>query len=320
VTEAGRGGGGATGAVLGVILAAGRGMRLAPFSERSPKPMLPVLGKPLLVYHIERLRDIGVRRIVIVIGHLGSEIMRSIGDGSRWDVTIDYVDQTELLGIGHAVAAVESHIDRPFFLLLGDIFILEGGDLGAMLEILDPPDTYAVLAVKEEPDPTAIQRNFVVLEDEGGFVNRVIEKPRHPQTNLKGCGIYLFDPVVFDAVRRTPRTAARDEYEITESIQIMIDDGYGVRAARVIEDDLNVSDPRDLLTVNLRTLGDDVFIGEDVHLAEGCRIERSLIMEGARVEHPIAVQDSMIFPHTVVSGHTDISRRIVTPDGTIDCE
>ena len=84
----------------------------------------------------------------------------------------------------------------------------------------------------------------------------MIEKPQHPPSRLKGCGLYLFDPIFFDAVRRTPRTAMRDEYEITDAIQIFIDDGHRVRAARVIRDDLNLSYPADLLDINLKLLGD----------------------------------------------------------------
>lgn len=304
---------------LGIILAAGRGIRLGPFSRRWPKPMLPVLGKPLLAYQVEALRDIGVRRILIVIGHLGAEITQGVGDGSRWGVEIEYVEQDALLGIAHALGSVESYVDRPFFLLLADIFTV-GCDLGRIRELLDEPDTQAVLAVKEEPDPAAIRRNFAVVEGSDGFVTRVIEKPRYPKTRIKGCGIYAFDPVVFDAVRRTPRTAGRDEYEITESIQMLIDDGYGVRAARVIEDDLNVTTMGDLLAINLEVLGDDVFLGTGVRLAEGANVERSVIMDGAVIEHPIAVQESLIFPDTVVTTRQDIRHQVLTPDVTIHCD
>lgn len=303
---------------LGVILAAGKGARIAPFSGQLPKPVLPILGKPLLQYQVESLRDLGVSRILIVIGHLGFEIVRALGDGSRWGVEIEYVDQGPTLGIAHALGKLESHLDLPFLLFLGDIFFLHR-ELARMKDLFETPDTHAVLAVKEEPSPEAIRRNFVVLEDEGGLVRRVIEKPRYPRTNLKGCGLYLFDPVIFDAVRRTPRTAMRDEYELTDAIQIMIDDGHSVRAARVIEDDLNLSYPRDLLDINLQVLGEGEYIGEGVRLADGCEVRRSVVMEGAVVEQPIRIEESLIFPHTHVSTARDLARSIVTPRVTIDC-
>ena len=81
-------------------------------------------------------------------------------------------------------------------------------------EIGRPQGEGAVLAVKDEPDPAAIRKNFAVIQDERQRVTRVIEKPRASPNRLKGVGLYLFDLTVFDAIRRTPRTAMRDEYEI----------------------------------------------------------------------------------------------------------
>jgi dTDP-glucose pyrophosphorylase len=158
-----------------------------------------------------------------------------------------------------------------------------------------------------------------VLEDDRGFIKRVIEKPQYPTTSLKGCGLYLFDPRFFDAVRRTPRTAMRDEYEITDAIQIFIDDGHRVKAARVIEDDLNLSYPPDLLDINLKLLGDGNCLGQGVKLPPGARVERSVLMDGVTVEHPIAIRESLVFPGVTLSGKTDIERRIITLDHTIDC-
>jgi dTDP-glucose pyrophosphorylase len=188
-----------------------------------------------------------------------------------------------------------------------------------MIELLGRDDVHGVLAVKEEPSVHAIRRNFVVLEDDHGFVRRVIEKPKYPQTRLKGCGLYLFHPVFFDAVRRTPRTALRDEYEITDAIQIFLDDGYRVRAARVIDDDLNLSYPRDLLDINLALLGQDNFIGEDVHIHPEARVERSVLMDGARITTPARVRECLLFAGVTLSSETAIERRILTPDHLIDC-
>lgn len=303
--------------LLGIILAAGKGTRIAPFSDRYPKPILPILGKPLIQHQVEALRDIGVERVLVVIGHLGYEIVRTLGDGSELGVSIEYVDQGPTLGIAHALGKLEDHVDRPFMLFLGDIFFLHT-DLATMSGELGG-DVHGVLAVKQEDDPGAIRRNFVVIEDERGLVTRVVEKPRHPRTNLKGCGLYLFDPVFFDAVRRTPRTALRDEYEITDAIQIFLDDGYGVKAARVVEDDLNLSYPHDLLDVNLKVLAGDHHLGRGVTLADGARVERSVLMDGVEVTSPITIRESLVFPGVTIDSRTDLERRIVTHDHVIDC-
>ena len=305
--------------LVGVILAAGQGTRLQPFSETYPKPILPILGKPLLQYQIECLRDLGVRRVIIVIGHLGFAIVRALGDGRQLGVEIEYVDQGKTLGIAHAVSKLEPLVDRPFMLFLGDIFFVHD-DLARMVAMLGQHGVRGVLAVKDETSIEAVRRNFVVREDDDGFVKRVIEKPQHPPSMLKGCGLYLFDPVFFDAARRTPRTAMRDEYELTDAIQIFVDDGHRVRAARVVRDDLNLSYPSDLLDINLKLLdGTRSMIGADVRLAPGCRIEHSVILDGATVAHPIEIRDALVFPGVTVTATSDIRRAIVTTEGIIEC-
>jgi NDP-sugar pyrophosphorylase family protein len=306
--------------LMGVILAAGKGTRMRPFSEHYPKPILPLGGKPLLAHQLEMMKAVGVERVVIVIGHLGHQVVREIGDGERFGLSIEYVEQGETLGIAHAVYKLERHVDRPFFLFLGDIHF-ETQDLGSMPEkMMGPGGADGVLAVKRESDPEKIRRNFVVLTDANGRVHRVVEKPRFAKTDLKGCGIYLFDQSFFDAVRRTPRTAMRDEYEITDAIQIYIDDGYRVEAAEVIRDDLNLSYPMDLLDLNLRWLdgqGGRNMIGRGVQLADGARVERSLLMDGVVIEKPIAIRDCLVFPNVRVRHERDLCRTIITQETEI---
>ena len=191
---------------LGVILAAGHGSRMGPFGEEVPKPIVPICNKPLLVYQIEQLRALGIHEIIIVIGHLGHLITATLGNGAAHGVRIRYVEQTQRLGLAHAVGQLEPHIDRPFVLMLGDIFF-EVADLGRMVREFEEHHPAAVLATKHEPDPAAVRRNFSVHLRDDGTVRRVIEKPRFVETDLKGCGLYLFDLRIFDAIRRTPRTA-----------------------------------------------------------------------------------------------------------------
>ncbi len=310
--------------LLGIILAAGKGTRMLPFSESWPKPLLPIGGKPLLLHQIEAMRELGIREILIVIGHLGFEIVRNLGDGSIHGVSLKYVEQEETLGIAHAVGRLERHVDRPFLLFLGDIFF-ETRNLGRMIEKMGngaKGDTAGVLAVKKEEDPLAIMRNFVVHLADDGSVRRVVEKPRHPRTNLKGCGLYLFDTAFFDAVRRTPRTAMRDEYEITDAIQIFIDDGWRVEAAEVVEEDLNLSFPGDLLDLNLHFLeshGKDRILGNGVKIAEGAEVLRSVVMDGAVIENPVMMKECLVFPGTIVSRTGKIRRMILTPEQEVPC-
>jgi glucose-1-phosphate thymidylyltransferase len=307
--------------LMGVILAAGKGTRMRPFSEHWPKPVLPVLGKPLMAYQLEMMASLGIRKVVVVIGHLGHEVVRALGDGSRWGVSIQYVEQEEMLGIAHAVSRLESHVDRPFFLFLGDIFFVTE-NLRGMLDRFRAGNLGGVLACKREPNLEAIKRNFVVLTDGAGVVHRVIEKPRFPRTDLKGCGIYLFDQSFFDAVRRTPRTAMRNEYEITDSIQIFLDDGYKVEAAEVVKADMNVSYPADLLDLNLLLLqqsGKPEWVAPDVKLGRGSRLARSVAMAGAEVGDGCELAECLLFPGAKVPAGRVRRRSIFTADAEIRC-
>jgi NDP-sugar pyrophosphorylase family protein len=305
----------------GVILAGGRGSRMAPFSEKYPKPLLPVGNRPLMEYQIEIMRSLGITDIVILIGHKGYEIARVLGDGARLGVGIRYVEQTSVLGIAHAVGCLESEISRPFMLFLGDIFFVTK-DLREMIGLFETQDGGGVLATRHEPNPDAIRKNYSLKIADDGFVTRVIEKPRHVQNDLKGVGLYFFDLTIFDAIRRTPRTAMRDEYEITDAIQVLIQDGYPVRASNCIEEDINLTSPADLLSCNLlqaKHQPDGALIGANVSIHSGARISNSVVGSNVNISWPISISDSVIFDNTRVESQKDFRRCIVTPSFHLDC-
>ena len=306
----------------GAILAAGRGSRMQPFSERHPKPLLPVCNRPMIVHQIETMRAIGIRRIVVLIGHKGYEISKVLGDGSQFGVELQYVEQTATLGIAHAVGRLEPEIREPFLLFLGDIYFVPDR-IERMFELFEEQGGGGVLATKEEHDVEAIRRNFSMHVSAEGYVTRVIEKPRHTTNRLKGVGIYLFDLSIFDAIRRTPRTALRDEYELTDAIQVMIDDGNRVRPANVIEQDINLTNPGDLLRCNLlhaRRNGLDDVIGEGSSVHPGAQLENCVIGAGVTIAHPIRITNSVVFDRTRVDTAVDLDRVIFTPGGLVDCQ
>ena len=216
---------------------------------------------------------------------------------------IRYVRQERPLGIAHALAAAEPYVDRPFMLFLGDVFFATR-QLSSMMELLGQRGAAAVLAVKREDNPEYIRRNYTLKLHESGLVQRVIEKPRHSVSNLKGCGLYAFDLCVFDAIRNTPRTAMRNEYELTSSIQILIDSGYPVFPAEVIEWDMNITNIQDLWLSNLKMLGaqnDRVILGRNLHLHPSAQISRSVIGDNVSIKHPIRVHRTVILEGSEVS-------------------
>lgn len=299
---------------LGVILAAGHGSRMGPFGEEVPKPIAPICNKPLLVYQIEQLRALGIGEIIVVIGHLGHVITATLGNGAAHGVRIRYVEQTQRLGLAHAVGQLEPHVDRPFVLMLGDIFF-EVSDLGRMVREFEEHHPAAVLATKHEPDPAAVRRNFSVHLRDDGTVRRVIEKPRFVETNLKGCGLYLFDLRIFDAIRRTPRTALRDEYELTDSIQILIDLDYSVRAATVVDWDMNLTYIGDLIACCRRCLaagGRTSLVGAGCDLADGVELIETVLGDGVSVTKPTRIERCVVMPGVVIDDGGVLSDMVIT--------
>jgi dTDP-glucose pyrophosphorylase len=304
----------------GVILAAGNGTRMQPFSEHYPKPLLPICNKPQIVRQLEIMRGLGIRDVYVLIGHRGYEIAKALGDGAAFDVRIHYVEQAKTLGIAHAVGQLEPHIQRPFLLFLGDIYLIPDG-IERMFTLFEEQQGGGVLAAREDT-PENIRRNFAINIGPDGFVTRVIEKPRHVPNRLKGVGAYLFDLTIFDAIRRTPRTALRDEYELTDSVQVLIDQGYPVRAADVIREDINLTNPGDLLRCNLlhaQSVSQDRR-GRPAHAHPQAKIENSVIGTNVSITNPISIQDSVIFDDTEVTLNTKLDRVIMTPDLLVDCK
>jgi dTDP-glucose pyrophosphorylase len=293
-----------------------------PFSEQRPKPILPVLNRPLLAYQIDVMRDAGITDIHIVVGRHGYQIASLLGDGAQLGVRIHYVDQESTLGLAHAVGGLESRIDSPFLLMLGDIQFHLAGAIRPLIDQVLSGEVAANLVSRYEPDPEMLRRNFAILADDTGRVRRVIEKPRFATTRLKGCGLYVFDPRVFDAIRRTPRTAMRDEYEITDSIQIMIEDGWIVHHHPIVERDLNLTRAEDLLMINLAELDRQHLphlIAASAHLAQGTRVEHSVIGPGVVVTQPLHIVDSVVMADVCLDGRHDLTRVVTDGEHVVYC-
>ena len=295
---------------------------MAAFSSHIPKPMLPVGNKPLLVHQIEMLREVGIVDIVVLIGYKGFEIARVLGDGSSLGVRLTYVEQTQTLGIAHAVGQLENSVNKPFLMFLGDIYFV-AKDIEAMFDQFERQAGGAVLATKIEEDPLAIRRNYSVQLEESGRVVRVVEKPRHVSNKLKGVGLYLFDLAIFDAIRRTPRTAMRDEYEITEAIQVLINDGEHVSTVNAVHDDMNLTFPADLLRVNLQLARDNKdgnLIAGDAVIHPSARLTNTVVGSGARISSDAVMNNCVVFEGAVVAPGSCYNSVIVTPDKVVGCQ
>ncbi|MFD0912103.1 N-acetylmuramate alpha-1-phosphate uridylyltransferase MurU [Methylophilus luteus] len=176
-----------------MILAAGRGERMRPLTDHTPKPLLPVGGKPLIVWHIERLAQAGIREIVINHAHLGQQIEQALGDGRQWQVDIQYSpEQTALETAGGIAQALPLLGEQPFLVVNGDVFTdIDYATLALPATSALPEAKLAHLVMVDNP-PQHAQGDFAL---EYGLVK---ETGEHKLT-FSGVGVYhpqLFQHVV----------------------------------------------------------------------------------------------------------------------------
>jgi glucose-1-phosphate thymidylyltransferase len=189
----------------------------------SAKQLVPVANKPVLFYGIESMADAGITDIGIVVGDTQAEIRAAVGDGSRWGVKITYIEQDQPRGLAHCVLISEDFIGSdPFVMYLGDNLLNRG--IRPLVDEFLRERPAAQILLARVPDP----QMFGVAELSEGRVVRLVEKPREPKSDLALVGVYMFSPEVFHAVKRiTP--SFRNELEITDAIQDLIDRGLDVR-------------------------------------------------------------------------------------------
>jgi dTDP-glucose pyrophosphorylase len=299
----------------GVILAAGRGTRLQPLTDIGPKPLHPICNKPIMQYQMEAMRDAGILDICIVIGPTSQAICDYFGDGSRLGLCVTYIEDPAPQGIAASLACTEPWVDGPFIVFLGDIF-LALNDLTPALAPMDDGAAGTLIMRRDTPD--AIRRNFAVIFDKAGRVSRVIEKPDTPPNEYKGCGVYVFDQTIFDAIRRTPRSLLRNEYEITDAVQALIDMGRPIYTADVVRWDVNITYPGDLLDCNMRMLREqqlDSLVGQASWVHEQAQLSSSIVGDGAVMNTPAKLEECLVLPDTRVDYLGGIIRRHIFASG-----
>ena len=207
----------------GLILSGGKGTRLRPLTYTSAKQLVPIANKPVLFYGIEAIAEAGIREIGIVVGDTHAEIRAAVGDGSRWGIRVTYIQQDAPLGLAHAVKISQGFIGTdPFVMYLGDNLLDKG--ITRFVQEFERERPAAQILLTRVPDPQMF--GVAVLHE--GQVVRLVEKPTEPIGDLALVGVYMFGPQVFDAVHRiTP--SFRNELEITDAIQDLIDHGLTVR-------------------------------------------------------------------------------------------
>lgn len=181
-----------------MILAAGAGSRLRPVTDRLPKPMVAIGGRPLLEYTIEQLARAGVAEVMINLHHLPDIIPGHFGDGARWGIRIRYSPEPEPLGTAGGVKHVEQFFDDgAFFVWYGDN--LSTCNLERLAAFHHDRAGLATIALHEREDPTS---SGIVGLDDRSRVTRFLEKPRPDQVFSRwvSAGIFVLEPGVLHSI------------------------------------------------------------------------------------------------------------------------
>ena len=308
----------------GLILSGGHGTRLRPITFSQQKQLIPVANKPILFYAIEDVIEAGIKDIGIIVGPNKEQVMETVNN-ANFDAEIIFIEQDAPRGLAHTVLISEEFIsDEPFVMYLGDNILKEGIikhaenfrkkklDASIMLTGVNNPEEFGVAELRED-----------------GGVKQLIEKPEKPPSNLALVGIYFFNHPIHEAVKKI-KPSWRNELEITDAIQWLIDSGYEVAASVVNGWWKDTGKPDDILDANRLILDDlttkiktkEEVKGEirgRVAIDTGTKIDESSVIKGPVViGMGCVIEDSYIGPYTSIGNNCEIKNSEVEDSIVMD--
>ena len=192
-----------------VILAAGEGKRMHPLTFSRPKVMLAIANKPILEWNLLNAKKAGLKEFFFVVGYKSEMVRDYFGNGKKWNVKIDYVNQGKPRGTGHAIGMVEKFVDN-FIVLCGDTIF----GVNDIKKIMQKKSCIGIVEVKYPEE-------YGIVEIKDNKLVKIYEKMDEPFSNVINGGIYHFDKKIFDYIKKTKKSP-RGEYEITDSINMKV--------------------------------------------------------------------------------------------------
>jgi len=301
----------------GIILHGGYGTRLRPLTHTGPKQLIPVANKPISQYVLEDLTEAGINEITIVLGNTYPEkVKEHYGNGQAFNAKISYVHQSEPKGIAHAIGLCEQHMrNQPFVVYLGDN-LLKGG-IQESTKSFKTSNHDAMILLSEVKNA---QRFGVAKFDESGKLSAMMEKPKQPPSNYALTGIYFFKPVIFEMIRKL-KPSWRGELEITEAVQLLLENNYNVGHQFVKGWWKDTGAPEDILEANRLVLDElkpeikgklenHASIQGRVSIGENTTIKHGAVIRGPTIigKNSTIENDVYIGPYTSIGNNTTINR------------
>ena len=295
-----------------IILAAGEGLRCRPLTLTRSKVMLPIANMPILEHVIDSLEKNGINEIILVVGYEKERIMDYFQDGLNFGVKIQYVEQKAQLGTAHAIEQAKKLIDLDD----SGFLVLNGDNLVEPKTIADLLNNYkgdvSLLTVRMEN--TA---GYGVVLKEKEKVTKILEKRPGDISRIVNTGIYIFTPQVFETIEKTP-ISENGEYAITDTIQLMINEGKTVTSVPTESKWLDAIHAWDLLKANAIVLDPVNNLRIEGEIEEGVVIrgkvaigKNTKIRSGTYIVGPVVIGDNCdVGPNVVILPSTTIGNNV----------
>ncbi len=295
-----------------IILAAGEGLRCRPLTLTRSKVMLPIANRPILEHVIDSLEKNGINEIILVVGYEKERIMDYFQDGLNFGVKIQYVEQKAQLGTAHAIEQAKKLIDLDD----SGFLVLNGDNLVEPKTIADLLNNYkgdvSLLTVRMEN--TA---GYGVVLKEKEKVTKILEKRPGDISRIVNTGIYIFTPQVFETIEKTP-ISENGEYAITDTIQLMINEGKTVTSVPTESKWLDAIHAWDLLKANAIVLDPAKNLRIEGEIEEGVVIrgkvaigKNTKIRSGTYIVGPVVIGDNCdVGPNVVILPSTTIGNNV----------
>lgn len=300
-----------------LILSGGRGTRLRPITHTSAKQLLPVANKPILFYGIEAVKEAGIKKVGIVVGETKNEIKNAVGTGKKWGINVTYIEQEAPLGLAHAVKISRDFIgDESFVMYLGDNLIKDG--ITSLVKEFKRTRPNAQILLARVPRP----EQFGVVELKGRKVLRLVEKPKRPKSDLALVGVYMFDKNIFEAVNNI-KPSWRNELEITDAIQYLIDQNFTVRPHIISGWWKDTGKLEDILEAN-RIILDDLKtqvkgkVDEESKLFGKVRIEKTTEIRNSVIRGPVIIGENSRIVNSYIGPFTSVYFKVTIENSEIE--